>query len=134
MEVEFNKKIKTFEDLECWKACVEVRRYTSILLKNYPKEELYNLVDQMKRSSRSAPDNIAEGFGRFHYQENVQYCRNARGSLSELTNQYITSLDEKYITQNEYNEGRRLIERAWNILNGYIKYLLKAKDNMNNEQ
>ncbi len=58
----------TFEDLECWKACTEVRRFITELVKKYPKEEKYALVDDMKRAARSTTHNLAEGFGRFHYQ------------------------------------------------------------------
>jgi four helix bundle protein len=57
---------KSFEDLECWKACTEVRRFVSELVKKYPKEEKFGLVDDMKRSGRSTTHNLAEGFGRFH--------------------------------------------------------------------
>lgn len=119
--------IKSFEDLKCWQACTELRRYVSKLMKRFPKYEMYELVSQMRRSSRSATDNIAEGYGRFHYKENGQFCRIARGSLYELINQLITSLDEGYITEEEYNTARKLIEKqALPTLNGYINYLQSA--------
>jgi len=70
---------------------------------------------------------VAEGFGRFHYQENIQFCRISRGSLYELIDQLITSLDECYITDGEYERGRELINGALVLLNGYIRYLNKAK-------
>jgi four helix bundle protein len=62
---------KIFEDLDCWKACTEVRRFIAQLIKKYPRDEKYGLVQDMKRVSRSMTHNIAEGFGRFHYQENI---------------------------------------------------------------
>ena len=74
----------------------------------------------MKRSSRSVTDNIAEGYGRFHYKENRQFCRQSRGSLSELLNQFIESYDEQYIAKEEYEKGREMIEKSLTILNGYI--------------
>lgn len=61
------ESFKSFEDLECWKACTEVRRFITQLVKKYPKEERFALVDDMKRAARSTTHNIAEGFGRFHY-------------------------------------------------------------------
>ena len=67
MEKDNKKSFKSFEDLECWKACTEVRRFITDLVKKYPKEEKYALVDDMKRAARSCTHNIAEGFGRFHY-------------------------------------------------------------------
>ena len=118
---------KTFEDLDCWKACTRVRRYITALVKKYPKEEKYGLVGDMKRAARSTTHNIAEGFGRFHFQENIQFCRHSRGSLHELIDQLITSLDEEFITEEEYKEGRVLISDALGLLNGYINYLSRQK-------
>jgi len=126
-------EIKSFEDLECWKACVEVRRFISIIVKNFPDKEKYELVNNMIRASRSPTRNIAEGYGRFHFKENMQYCRQARGSLFELIDDLVTSKDEGYITEEEYNEGRKKIKRALTLLNGYINYLRRAQ-NKNKEQ
>ena len=97
------------------------------MVKKYPKDEKYSLVDDMKRAARSTSHNVAEGFGRFHFQENIQFCRISRGSLYELMDQLITSLDEGHITDGEYERGRELINGALVLLNGYIRYLNKAK-------
>jgi len=97
------------------------------LVKKFPEEEKYSLTDGMKRASRSATENIAEGFGRYHFQENIQFCHHSRGSLHELIDQLITALDEEYITQNEFTKGKDLINNALGLLNGYINYLNKAK-------
>jgi four helix bundle protein len=83
----------------------------------------------MTRAARSTTHNIAEGFGRFHYQENMQFCRQSRGSLDELCDQFIVAQDERYITPEEYEEGRKVIGKALALLNGYIRYLGKAKLN-----
>ena len=73
-----------FRDLEVWKRCRDIRKMAWNLSKDFPKEEKYRLSDQMIRSSRSSTACIAEGYGRYHYQENIQFCRQARGSLYEL--------------------------------------------------
>ncbi len=117
------KSLKTFEDLQCWQACREVRVFITELVKTYPKEERYSLVDNMKRAARSTTQNIAEGYGRFHYKENLQFCRISRGSLCELIDDLITSLDEGYINQEDYQKGREKISNALALLNGYINYL-----------
>ncbi len=114
---------KTFEDLQCWQACREVRLFIMDLVKSYPKEERYSIVDNMKRAARSTTQNIAEGFGRFHYRENLQFCRISRGSLFELTDDLITSLDEGFISKEDYDLGREKISTALALLNGYISYL-----------
>lgn len=124
-----SNSIKSFEDLECWKTSTELRRFVSKLIKTFPKEEQYSLTSQMKRASRSVTHNIAEGYGRFHYQENIQYCRQARGSLYELIDQFLVAFDDEYITEEELIKGKEHINKALALLNGYIKYLIKAKDN-----
>lgn len=110
------------------KACTEVRRFISKLVKKYPIEEKFRLVDDMLRASRSTTHNVSEGFGRFHFQENIQFCRHSRGSLHELIDQLITSLDDGFITKEDYLEGRALIGNAMGLLNGYINYLMRCKD------
>jgi four helix bundle protein len=85
----------------------------------------------MLRASRSTTHNIAEGFGRFHFQENIQFCRQSRGSLHELIDQLITSLDDRFITKEDYSEGRSIINNALGLLNGYINYLIRCKGKEN---
>lgn len=111
----------TFEQLEVWKSARELRIYVSKIVKTFPIEEKYKLVDQLLRSSRSVSNQIAEGFGRFHYQENIQYCRQSRGSLFETLDHIIIASDEKL------SEFRTKFEKTLKLLNGYINYLNKAK-------
>jgi four helix bundle protein len=72
------------EDLEAWKECREIRKPIFILVRKLPADEKYRLSDQLTRASRSTTANIAEGHGRFHYQENTQFCRHSRGSITSL--------------------------------------------------
>jgi len=125
---EDKKGLRSFEELECWKACTEVRRFITQLVKTYPKEEKFGLAGDMKRAARSTTHNIAEGFGRYHFQENIQFCRVSRGSLCELIDQLITSKDEGFITDSDYKKGRELISKALPLLNGYINYLSRQKE------
>src|SRR5688572_6082557 len=90
---------KSFEDLDCWKHATALRRRLAELVKVFPVEEKYRLTDQIIRASRSATSNIAEGYGRFHFQENTQYCRQARGSLYELVDHLLIAADEGYISK-----------------------------------
>ena len=73
--MEDHRSIETFEDLEVWKFCARIRRDIAEFAKSLPVEERFRLADQMLRASRSVTANIAEAFGRFHYQESVQFCR-----------------------------------------------------------
>lgn len=126
------ESFKSFEELDCWKACREVRLFIAQLVKKYPNNEKYRLVDDMLRAARSTTHNIAEGFGRYHYQENIQFCRQSRGSLFELKDQLICSLDEGFITKNDKDKGFEFIHKALVLLNGFINYLSKRKHSSNN--
>jgi four helix bundle protein len=87
----------TFEDLEVYKAAREFRKKIFNLIKQLPSEEKYNLGSQMRRAATSLTNNIAEGHGRFHFQENIQFLRQARGSLEELLDDLNICIDESYI-------------------------------------
>jgi four helix bundle protein len=81
----------------------------------------------MRRASTSLTPNIAEGNGRYHYQESIQFCRQARGSLAELIDDLNICLDEAYLSVEVVND---LKVKAYDInkrLNGYIAYLRKMK-------
>ena len=116
-------KYNDFRDLEVWQKCKEIWQEIFELCKKFPSEEKYRLVDQMIRSSRSAPACIAERYGRFHFKENIQLCRHARGSLYELIEHLDVALDCKYIDNvtSEYFIDK--VKTAIQVLNGYIKYL-----------
>ena len=92
-----------------------------------PNSENFSLKSQILRSSRSVGNNIAEGFGRFHFQENIQFCRIARGSLYETLDHMIIARDELYIEEGKLNDFKDLFNKCLLILNGYIKYLKERK-------
>ena len=115
--------INTFEDLECYKAAREFRIIVVEWAKHLPSEEKYRLVDQTIRAVRSITANIAEGFGRQHPQENLQFCRQARGSLMEVLEHLNTAGDEKLLLEEKYQQLREKWNTVRAILSGYIKYL-----------
>ena len=73
------KKYDDFRALEVWSRCRDIRKKMLDMCKHFPKEERYRLSDQIIRSSRSAAACIAEGYGRFHYQENIQLLQAVEG-------------------------------------------------------
>lgn len=121
--------LRKFEDLEVWKKAREVRLFISDLIKNLPPEEKFALIVQIRKSSRSVSNNIAEGYGRYLYQENIQFCRIARGSLEETLDHVLIAKDENYISETKLSEFRRLHGECLKLLNGYIHYLEKVKSN-----
>lgn len=120
--------IRIFEDLEVWKKGREVRLFVQTVVKKFPAEEKFALTLQIRKSSRSITNNIAEGYGRFFYQENIQFCRISRGSLTETLDHMMVAFDEKYINEVELKEFRVLHDDCLRLLNGYISYPTKSKN------
>ena len=117
-------QIRTFEDLECWKACRKLRLFVAKeILPILPRDEKYRLKDQMLKAARSTTANIAEGYGRFHYLDNAKFCSNSRGSCWEVLDHLITANDEGMISLEVLEKGRELINTAVKLINGYMNYL-----------
>jgi four helix bundle protein len=118
----------SFEDLEVYKAARDFRKKIHQLIKRLPEEERHNLIGQMRRAATSLTNNIAEGHDRFHYQENIQFLRQSRGSLEELLDDLNIRLDEGYIPEDEISnfkkEGFDLVHQ----INGYGAYLRQLKE------
>ena len=91
------------------------------LARKLPAEEKYALAAQIRRAAISITANIAEGFGRYSYQENIQFCRQARGSAYEVRNHLITAHDQAYLSEDDYQEAESLAVRVIQTLNGYIR-------------
>jgi len=119
-KIQIKSPIRSFEDLEVYKLAREFRKKIYRLTKKLPADEKFNLISQMRRAALSLTNNIAEGYGRYHYQENIQFCRQARGSLCELIDDLNACLDEEYIFTKEHPILHQEAEHLWKVLNGYI--------------
>ena len=117
-----------FETLKVWQKAhafmLDVHKQLVPLL---PKEERFDLTDQIRRSSKSVAANIAEGNGRFYYMDNVRFCYNARGSLDESMSHLKAALDLGYCPEEIYNKLRAEAEEIRRLLNGYITWLKTQK-------
>ena len=122
------EKYNDFRDLDIWQRCKDIRDKIWHLCKKFPVEEKYRLSDQMIRASRSSTACIAEGYGRFHYQENIQFCRQSRGSLYELIDHLDAAMECAYLDNNVAETVINEIKAAIRVLNGYIKYLKQRKE------
>lgn len=117
-----------FYDLPVYKICRAFRKKIAVIVKkHFPKTENYHLSAQILDSCRSVTANIAEGFGRFHYQENIQFCRQSRGSLTETMEHIIAAYDDKYINKEILLEINKDYKECLKQINGYIKYLKDSK-------
>ena len=124
--------IKSLETLETWKKAKEfaLRVYREIL-PLLPSEEKWSLNQQLRRSSNSIPANIAEGYGRFYYQDNIRFCYNARGSLEETLSHLAMCHELKYVPTTLFDSLEQDGEKLTQLINGYIGYLKRSKQGQN---
>ena len=113
--------IKKFTDLDAWKEAhiltLLVYRYT----KNFPKFEMFGLTSQLRRAAVSIESCIAEGFSRFHYKDRLNFYYDARGSISEVQSQSITSHDLKYLPDGGFKKISSKSEKVSVIVGGLIR-------------
>ena len=97
-----------------------------IVANRLPDSERYNLAAQIRRAAVSLTANVAEGYGRFHFKENVQFCRIARGSAYELIDHLIACQDESYLKKSEAESIHQELLTFLRLLNGYIRSIGQA--------
>jgi four helix bundle protein len=120
--------IQGLETLEAWKRAKDFAvKVCKEVLPLLPAEEKWSLSQQIRRAVQSVPANIAEGHGRFYFQETIRFCYIARGSLSETYTQLTIAHELGYISEKIYVDLRKQVEDLIRIINGYIAYLKRAK-------
>jgi len=92
-----------------------------------PDEEKWSLAIQLRRSSQSIPANIAEGYGRYYYQEGIRFCYIARGSLEEAYSHLVLARQLGCISADLHSSLRAEIQEVRRMLNGYITFLKRSK-------
>jgi four helix bundle protein len=124
--------IKSLKTLEAWKKTRDfaLRIYREVL-PLLPPEEKWNLNQQLRRSSNSIPANIAEGYGRFYYQDNIRFCYIARGSLEETLSHLVMCHELKYISKTLFDSLEQDGEKLTQLINDYVGYLKRSKQGQN---
>ena len=117
-----------FEELEVWKKTRQFKNEIRKLTKHSPPEEKFRLTDQLIRSSRSINAVISEGHGRFTYPDQIHFCVISRGSLTETVNHLIDALDEDYIINEQLTDLKIKAKEIERLINGYLIYLRKKRD------
>lgn len=118
--IQEQNKIKEFTDLKAWQEGHELVIIVYQITKNFPREELYSLVDQMRRAATSVTSNIAEGFGRQGMKEKIQFYYLAQGSLTELKNQLLIAKDVGYLKPDDFQKLVDQANNAHKLLQGLI--------------
>ena len=119
--------IKRFEDIIAWQKarvlCKVINSYT--LKKTFEKD--YKLISQIKGSSGSAIDNIAEGFKRGGNKEFIQFLFIAKGSAGETRSQLYRAIDNEYITEEEFQTAYDLADEVGKLIGGFISHLTSSE-------
>ncbi|HEY3321754.1 MAG TPA: four helix bundle protein [Planctomycetota bacterium] len=118
------------EDFEVYRCARDFRKKVYRLIKLLPQEEKYGLASQMRRAAVSVTNNIAEGHGRWHYQENIRFCRISRGSVKEIRDDLNVCEDEGYGEMGLILELRNDAAVLMKKINGYIAYLRNSKQGL----
>lgn len=117
------EKIKSFTDLLAWQEGHKLVLKVYEITKQFPKEELFGLTNQIRRATVSITSNIAEGFSRTSTKEKLQFYGTAKGSLTETQNQLLIARDVEYIDEEKFKEIADQSVTVSKLLNGLIKKL-----------
>ncbi len=113
--------IKSFTDLNAWKEGHKLVLSIYRITGNFPKEEQFGLIIQLRRAVVSVTSNIAEGFSRNSYKEKVQFYSMSLGSLTEIQNQLLIAKDLQYISKEDF----LILAQQTVIINKLINGLIK---------
>ena len=121
------KKTQNYKDLVVWQKGIALAKATYQLTSNFPTEEKFGLVAQMRRAAISIPSNIAEGQARHTTGEFIQFISHAEGSVAELETQAILSIELNFAQAERAKPSFALLDDIRRMLNGLRRKLSAAK-------
>ena len=120
--------VDNLEKLDVWR---KAKEYALLIYQDaiplLPQDEKWAMVQQIRRSAQSIPANIAEGHGRFYFQETIRFCYIARGSLEETHSYVAMACELGYIPEKLYQKITVDGDNLARLINGYIGYLKHAR-------
>ena len=119
---------KDFREIVAWQRAHKVKVRIYALLERPEIKRDFEFRDQLRDAARSAPANIAEGFGRFGNKEFARFCRIARGSEEEVLNHLIDARDLNFLTENELTIEEIQVKGALAAMAGLIRHLESTPD------
>lgn len=123
------QKVVSYRDLDVWQQSRLLAKNIYQLTKKFPKEEQFGLTNQLRRAAISVPSNIAEGCGRNHFKDSVQFFFISRGSLYEIETQLVLATDLEIISETALNQVMDQVTRCKKLLNGFINYFQERANN-----
>ena len=115
--------MKTHKDLDVWRKGIDLVTEIYETTKFFPKEELFGITSQIRKSAISIPSNIAEGAGRNHKKEFKQFLYISLGSLNELQTQLIICKNIGYLKEEAYKNFEIKLDDIGRMISGLIKYI-----------
>ena len=115
----------SFEKLEIWQLSRKLAGRIYLITREFPDNERFGLISQVRRASISVSSNIAEGSSRYSTKDRVRFIEIGYGSLMEVASQLIIAMDLNYLEEDSHNELRELIEELSNKMNSFRKAILK---------
>ncbi|PIR34383.1 MAG: hypothetical protein COV36_00970 [Alphaproteobacteria bacterium CG11_big_fil_rev_8_21_14_0_20_44_7] len=119
-----------YENLLVWQKSIDLSVKIFERTKNFPKEEIYGLVSQIRRCSFSIPSNIAEGSQRNSDKEFARFVSIALGSNAELKTQIIISFKTKIMSESEFNYLLKDIDEVAKMLSALRKKLIASSQKL----
>ena len=118
----------SFEEMPVWQKAMDLADAVFSVTESLPKKEDYGLTSQIRRAALSVSGNIAEGFGRKHTKDKLQFYYASRGSLLETKNALIYGQRVGYFSEEVCNDQRKLVDETWKDLNALIRTLHKRTE------
>jgi four helix bundle protein len=122
-------KVRSYRDLNVWKKSMDLVTEIYIFTKRFPKEEMYGITSQIRRSATSVPANISEGASRKSTKYYLYFLNIAVGSKAELETFLIIAKNIEYIKEEELNPLLDKIDEIGKMLNGLHLSLSKKTEN-----
>ena len=115
--------MRPHQKLDVWQRAVDFAVESYKATENFPKEEKFGLVSQIRRASVSISANIAEGAGRNSSKEFIHFLSNAQGSASEVETEILIAFRLEYLSKKQYNDLLSGLDDIGRMLTGLSKHL-----------
>ena len=119
---------KDFREIAAWQYAQEMKVRVYAFVERPSVNRNFRYCDQITEAARSAPSNIAEGFGRYGNKEFARFVRIAKASETEVLNHFIDAHDQKLLTQDQLLIEEHYVRRALKAAVGLIHHLESVPD------